>query len=137
MKQQEDQGCSEHQFSIGDHVFLRLQPYKETSFKFEHCQKLSPKFYGPYTILKCMGKVAYQLAPPSHYRIHHVFHVSCLKKVNGTKYQTQTNLMESDVEGSIWLQPQTLLDQRELHLRQCTIKEVLEQWKDTTLEDAT
>jgi hypothetical protein len=42
-----------------------------------------------------------------------------------------------DEEGSIWLQPQAVLDQREHRLHQCTIKEVLVQWKDTTPEDAT
>jgi hypothetical protein len=56
MKQQENQGRSEHQFVEGDQVFLRLQPYKKTSLKADHCQKLSPKFYGPYTILKRVGQ---------------------------------------------------------------------------------
>jgi hypothetical protein len=111
MKQQADQGHSEHQFVEGDQVFLHLQPYKKTSLKVEHCQKLSPKFYGPYTILKQVGPVAYQLALPSHSKIHLVFHVSCLKKVIGTKCQTQTSLPELDEEGSIWLQPQAVLDQ--------------------------
>jgi hypothetical protein len=37
MKQQEDQGHSERQFAEGDRVFLRLQPYKQTSLKVEHC----------------------------------------------------------------------------------------------------
>jgi hypothetical protein len=65
MKQQADQGRSERQFVEGDQVFLRLQPYKKTSLKVEHCQKLAPKFYGPYTVLKHVGQVAYQLALPS------------------------------------------------------------------------
>ena len=55
MKQQVDQGRSEHQFAEGDQVFLRLQPYKQNSLKVEHCQKLAPKFYGPYTVLKGLG----------------------------------------------------------------------------------
>jgi hypothetical protein len=55
--------------------------------------------------------MAYQLALPSHSKLHPVFHVSCLKKVIGTKCQTQTNLPELDEEGSIWLQPQAVLDQ--------------------------
>ena len=59
MKQQADQGRSEHQFVEGDQVFLRLQPYKQTSLEAEHCQKMAPKFYGPYTVLKRMGHVAY------------------------------------------------------------------------------
>jgi hypothetical protein len=64
-KKQVDQGHSEGHFVEGDQVFLRLQPYKKTSLKFEYCQKLGPKFYGPYTVLKCMGSVAYQLSLPS------------------------------------------------------------------------
>jgi hypothetical protein len=41
MKQQANQGHSEHQFVEGDQVFLHLQPYKKTSLKYEHCQKLA------------------------------------------------------------------------------------------------
>jgi hypothetical protein len=103
MKQQADQGHSEHQFAEGDQVFLRLQPYKKTSLKAEHCQKLVPKFYGLYIFLKRVGQVAYQLALPNHSKLHHVFHVSCLKKVIGFKCQIQTNLPELAEEGSIWL----------------------------------
>jgi hypothetical protein len=137
MKQQGDQGHSEHQFEEGDQMFLQLQPYKQTSLKDDHFQKLAPKFYGPYIILKHVGKVSYQLALTSHSKLHPVFHVSYLKKVIGTKCQTQTNLPKLDEEGSIWLQPQAVLDQRERRLRQRTIKEVLVQWKDTTPADAT
>ena len=60
MNQQADQGHSEHQFVEGDQVFLQLQPYNKTSLKVEHCQKIAPKFYGPYTILKRVGLVSYQ-----------------------------------------------------------------------------
>jgi hypothetical protein len=57
-----------------------------------------------------MGHVAYQLAFPSYSKFHIVFHVSFLKKVIGTKCQIQTILPELDEEGSIWLQPQEVLD---------------------------
>jgi hypothetical protein len=137
MKQQANQGRSECQFAEGDRVFLRLQPYKQTSLKAEHCQKLAPKFYGPYTVLKFVGQVTYQLALPSNSKLHHFFHVSCLKMVIGAKCQIQTNLPELAEEGFIWLQPEVVLDQRERRLCQRTIKEVLVQWKDTTRADAT
>jgi hypothetical protein len=55
MKQQIDQGHSERQIVEGNQMFLRLQPYKKNSLKVEHCQKLEPKLYGPYTILKHVG----------------------------------------------------------------------------------
>jgi hypothetical protein len=106
-------------------VFLQLQPYKKNSLKVDHCQKMEPKFYGSYTILKHVGQVAYQLALPSHSKLHPIFHVSCLKKVIGTKLQTQTNLLELDEEGSIWLQTQLFLDQCERRLCHLTIKELV------------
>ena len=59
MKQQADQHRSERQFQEGDQVFLKLQPYKKTSLKDKGCQKLSPKFYGPYQVLQRIGEVAY------------------------------------------------------------------------------
>jgi hypothetical protein len=81
--------------------------------------------------------VAYHLAFPSHSKLHLIFHVSCLNKVIGTKCKTQTNLPELDEEESIWLHPQAVSDQCERRLHQCTIKEVLVQWKDTTPTNAT
>jgi hypothetical protein len=110
MKQQADQGRYECQFVEGDQVFLRLQPYKKTSLKAEHYQKLAPKFYGPYTVLKRVGQVAYQLALPNNSKLHLAFHVPCSKKVIGAKCQIQTNLPELAEEGSIWLQPEAFLD---------------------------
>jgi hypothetical protein len=86
-----------------------------------------PKFYGPYIVLKRVGQVEYQLALPSQSKLHHVFHVSCLKKVIGTRCQIQTNLPELVEEGSIWLHPKAVLDKREHRLCQRTIKEVLVQ----------
>jgi hypothetical protein len=118
-------------------VFLHLQPYKQMSLKVEQCQKLAPKFYGPYTVLKRVGQVAYQLSLPSQSKLHPVFHVSCLKKVIATRCHIQTNLLELAEEGSIWLQPEAVLDQREHRLHQRTIKKVLVKWKDMTPTDAT
>ena len=59
MKQQADQCHSERQFAERDQVFLRLQPYKQTSLKDNHCKNMAPKFYGSYIIPKRVGQVAY------------------------------------------------------------------------------
>jgi hypothetical protein len=88
-------------------------------------------------MLKHVGQVSYQLALPIHSKLHPIFHVSSLKKVIGAKCQIQTNLPDLVEEGSIWIHPEAVLDQRECHLCQRTIKEVLVHWKDTTLADTT
>ena len=41
-----DQKWVERSFQIGDLVFLRLQPYKQSSLKNSGAEKLKPRFYG-------------------------------------------------------------------------------------------
>ena len=65
--------------------------------------------------------MAYKLALPSHSKLHPVFHVSCLNQVLGSNYRVNTGLPELDEEGSIWLQPEAVLDKRERRLHQRTI----------------
>eukprot|EP00253_Pinus_taeda_P011014 PITA_11014 len=84
-----------------------------------------------------IGEVAYKLALPPTAKIHPVFDVSCLKKAIGNNCRIQTSLPELDEEGSIWLQPEQVLDTRVKQLRDRMIKEVLVKWKDTSSEDAT
>jgi hypothetical protein len=98
---------------------------------------LAPQFYGPYKSIKHICPIAYKLALPTAFKIHQVFHVSCLKNVVGQNCMVQTILPESDEEGSIWMQPESILNLHEDHLHGRTIKEVLIKWKDTSPEDAT
>jgi hypothetical protein len=70
----------ERSFEVGDLVFLRLQPYRQSSLKRSKAEKLKPRFYGPYMITRRVGEVAYELELPKGSRIHNIFHVSCLKK---------------------------------------------------------
>ncbi len=46
------------------------------------CNKLAPKFIGPFTVTKIISPVAVRLKlPPAYRRVHSVFHVSKLKPV--------------------------------------------------------
>ena len=70
-------------FQVGDLVYLRLQPYRQSSLKKKGAEKIQPRFYGPYKISKKVGEVDYEFDLPANNKIHNVFHVSCLKKEVG------------------------------------------------------
>ena len=70
-------------FEVANLVFLRLQPYRQSSLKKSGFEKLKPRFYGPYRIMRRVGEVAYELELPKGSKIHNMFHVSCLKKAVG------------------------------------------------------
>lgn len=80
MKAQADKNRTEREFEEGDSVFLKLQPYVQSSIASRDHQKLSFRFYGPFKILQRIGKVAYRLDLPADAKIHRVVHVSQLKK---------------------------------------------------------
>lgn len=80
MKSQADKHRVEHTFEVGDKVYLKLQPYVQTSIARRSNQKLSFKFFGPYEIIQKVGAVAYKLQLPLDSHIHPVVHVSMLKK---------------------------------------------------------
>ncbi|KAL0162334.1 hypothetical protein M9458_041730, partial [Cirrhinus mrigala] len=44
------------------------------------CRKLSPKFIGPFPVVRHLNEVTYELQLPPHYRIAPSFHVSLLKR---------------------------------------------------------
>jgi hypothetical protein len=89
MKHQADKNRTERTFVVGDSVFLKLQPYVQSSVAPRAHHKLLFKYYGPYLILERVGEVAYRLALPESSRIHPVIHVSQLKKAIGPNIQVQ------------------------------------------------
>lgn len=79
MKLQADKRRLEHTFKVGDKVFIKLRPYRQTSLPAQRNHKMSKRYYGPFKLLKQIGEVAFEVELPTTTKIHPVFHVSQLK----------------------------------------------------------
>jgi hypothetical protein len=42
-------------------------------------RKITPRYVGPFKVLKQVGKVSYKLELPENIKVHNVFHISLLK----------------------------------------------------------
>ena len=66
-------------FKTGDHVYLRVRPWK-SSLRMGACAKLAPRYCGPFEVLDRVGPVAYRITLPPTVKAHNFFHVSLLNK---------------------------------------------------------
>ncbi|XP_073360410.1 uncharacterized protein [Aegilops tauschii subsp. strangulata] len=96
MKVQADKHRTERSFEVGEFVFLKLQPYLQSSVAPRANHELAFKFYGPFQIIARVGEVAYELALPVSSKVHPVFHVSLLKKVLAPGCTALSQLPSSD-----------------------------------------
>jgi hypothetical protein len=92
MKHQTDKGRPERSFMLDDWVFVKLQPYVQTSLAPHSNQKLAFKYFSPFKVVQRIGKVAYCLDLPLSSSIHPIFHVSHLKKMVGSHVDVSSEL---------------------------------------------
>ncbi|KAE8657890.1 Detected protein of unknown function [Hibiscus syriacus] len=128
----------EIEFQVGDKVFLKVSPWKKV-LRFGRKGKLSPRFIGPYEIVKRVGPVAYQLAlPPEMEKIHDVFHVSMLQRyrsdpshiINPEEIEVQPDMTYEE-------EPIQILAHEVKQLRNKTIPLVKVLWRNHKVEEAT
>ena len=118
-------------------VYLRLQPYRQSSLKKSRAEKLKPRFYGPYRVIHRVGKVAYKIELPEGSQVHNVFHVSRLKKAIGQRVVPSADLPPLDEEGKLVLIPKAIWNTKERTLQNKVVKEYLVRWRDLLEEVAT
>ena len=135
MKVQADHHRIERVFQIGDMVFLKLQPYRQSSVVGKRTPKLSPKFYGPFKVIDTIGKVAYKLELPAETYIHNVFHVSQLKKAYG--YSGQGIPLPASCDTVQEFQPMAILERKLVKRGNRADVQVLIHWKGLSPAEAT
>lgn len=134
MKHQADKHRTERSFEVGTEVFLRLQPYLQSSVIKRANHKLSFKFFCPFRITERVGQVAYRLDLPPSSKVHPVFHVSQLKQCIGQAQQVSSELPPPDALFQI---PVQVLHRRVRQHETRTITQVKVQWSRGSEEQAT
>lgn len=137
MKSQADKKRSKRQFSVGDQVYLKLQPFAQMSVAKRSCQKLSFRFFGPYTILERIGKVAYRFDLPADSQIHPVFHVSLLKGAVKPDTMVSPVLPMQVVEADQSIQPEAVLRRHLVKRGKSAVPYALIKWTGMPAELAT
>ncbi|MCH80322.1 hypothetical protein A2U01_0001089 [Trifolium medium] len=137
MKNQADKKRTPLNLSVGELVVVKLQPYRQITVGARVNQKLSLKYFGPFEILAKIGSVAYKLALPSSARIHPVFHISQLKKFNGTESVHHSPLPPTTDELGPLLLPEAVLKTRTILKGPLTVPQVLIKWHNLDASLAT
>ena len=102
--------------------------------------KLSPRYVGPFRVLRRIGKVAYELAlPPSMAGVHPVFHVSMLRGVIGDLSHILPSKVASIIQPSLRYEeePVRILDRQVRKLRSKEIASIKVQWSNHGEDEAT
>ncbi|KAL8128454.1 hypothetical protein V2J09_017609 [Rumex salicifolius] len=136
-KQADDARRSAREFQVGDHVYLKLQPYRQQSLKNRKIpHKLSPRFYGPFLVTDRVGSVAYKLQLPATAAIHNVFHVSQLKLCPNPSSST-SDLPQFLLDVGTTKEPEAILERKMVNRQNKAATKVLVHWKGETPDMAT
>ena len=115
-----------------DWVYLRLHPYQHVRVIVRKSFKLSPRYFGPFQILKKIGMVAYELDLPTNSKIYPILHVSYLKKKIGDWVNPNPRLPMVMKNGTLTPEPELIIERRIEQKGSRAGVELLVQWRGAT-----
>ncbi|KAG6391133.1 hypothetical protein SASPL_148884 [Salvia splendens] len=124
------------EFSVGDMVYLRFRPHRQSTLFTARNRKLAPRFFGPFRVEARIGATAYRLQLPASSRIHPVFHVSLLKRAIGDA-PVEATLPDGLVSADPPILPEKVLSRRTDLREGETVDQVLIKWDGLEEDEAT
>jgi len=125
------------EFAVGDLIYLKVSPMWNV-YRFGNKGKLSPRYVGPFQVVKQVSPLLYKIEmPPNLAAVHNVFHVSQLRKcvhdpsqvIHHEPLNIQPNLTYEEL-------PVQIIDCKEQQLRTRTIPLVKILWRNHGVEEA-
>ncbi|GKE26152.1 putative reverse transcriptase domain-containing protein [Tanacetum coccineum] len=117
------------EFSVGDHVLLKVSPWKGM-VRFGKKRKLAPRFVGNFVIVEKVGPVAYRLRLAKELNgVHDTFHVSNLKKsLADPTLQVPLDEIQVDAKLNFVEEPVEILEKEFKKLKRSRIAIVKVRW---------
>lgn len=121
-------------------VFLRIQPYRQHSLANWlanwRLEKLSPRIFGPYKVIRQVRPVAYELELPASSWVHPIFHVLLLRPAFKQTPARQPAPLPITYDWEIILSSVKTLSRRWVKETGIPTLGLLVQWKDRPFEEA-
>lgn len=134
MKKYADKNRTFREFQVGDSVFLKLQPYIQSSVAPRASHKLLFKYYGPFKVVARISEVAYKLDLPDGSTVHPVFHVSLLRQALSEGMEVSSALPHATDALAF---PVKVLSTRWRKKANTTVEQALVQWSTGDAASAT
>ncbi|KAJ9543643.1 hypothetical protein OSB04_023350 [Centaurea solstitialis] len=137
MKKYADKKRKNVEFQVGEWVFLKLRPHRQQSVARRINPKLAPRYYGPFLVIKRIGRVSYELQLPTSARVHPIFHISQLKRAVGD-YRVESSLPEGlEVGDEDVDEPEKCIAARDIMVEGKLLRQRLIKWKGKSQDDIT
>ncbi|XP_071737016.1 uncharacterized protein [Rutidosis leptorrhynchoides] len=92
----------DREFGVLDWVYVKLQPHRQVTLRGGKQHKLSPKYYGPFSIIEHVGQVAYKLQLPPNSQIHPILERKLMKRNNRAVIYALVQWVNGSVEDATW-----------------------------------
>ncbi|XP_070029899.1 uncharacterized protein [Nicotiana sylvestris] len=123
---------------VGEKVLLKVSPMKGI-MRFGKKGKLSPRFIGPFEVLRRVGEVAYKLVlPPNLSGVHPIFHVSMLWRYHADlSHVLDFSTIKLYESLGYEEEPIAIVDRQDRQLRFKRISTRKVQWRGQPVEETT